>query len=189
MSEEVSEVAESSEAVESSEAIESSEAVETETTEVEASVEPASPEFDFTGWDGSVEQLPPMYHPVYSNIHNRVQSEVDSLRSSLTADRELYAALLEGEDVGQQARQELAALKKEFESAQTGKSDWETQKTEYERRITEFEGQSQEREKSDQAEANRWAQDFESKHQSLLSVPESRNKKFQLSLQKKKMKA
>lgn len=177
MSEEVSEGADLSESVESSESFESSESSsESGSGEVETSSDSGAPDFDFTGWDGSAEQLPSMYHPVYSNIQNRVQSEVEGLRNSLTADRELYQALLEGEDVGQQARQELAALKKEFESAQTGKSDWETQKAEYERQITEFQGQSKEREKTDQADADRWAQDFESKHQSLLNVPESREK-------------
>ena len=179
MSEEIGETVEASGEVEATETIEASESesVESseETTETAEPLE-AEPAFSFDGWDGSIERLPSDYHPVYTNIHNRVQSEIESLRNSLTSDRELYQALLEGEDIGQQAREELAAARKELESIKGGQTNWETEKANYEARIAEFESQAQERQTAEQAEASRWAQEFETKHRDLLGVPESREK-------------
>jgi len=177
MSEEIGETVEASGEVETTETVEASEP-EVSAEPVETAEEPveSSPEFDFGGWDGSVEQLPSSYHPVYTNIHDRVQSEVQSLRKSLTADRELYQALLDGEDVGQQAREDLAAAQKELESIRNGQTSWETQKTDYETRIAEFEAKAQEQEKTEQAEADRWAQEFEAKNRDVLGAEETKQK-------------
>ena len=182
MSEEIGETIEASGEVETTETVEASEPEISETVEEtveEPEVVEETPEFSFDGWDGAFESLPDTYQPVYTNIHNRVQSEIESLRNSLTADRELYQALLDGEDIGQQAREELAAAKKELEKFQGGQTDWEKQKSEYESQIAEYISQAEEREKAEHAEANRWAQEFETKHRDLLGVPESREKFLQ----------
>ena len=93
------------------------------------------PEFNFGEWNGDPVSLPEVYRPIHSTISGRVQEEVTSLRESLKQDRELYQALLEGEDVGGQARAQLAENQKELDSLRGGQEKWQKQKEAYESRL------------------------------------------------------
>jgi hypothetical protein len=138
------------------------EAVETAPVEESAPIEstPADPEFDFSGWGGEVEELPEHYRPIHEHVSGHLKKEIDGLRNSLEQDRELYQALLEGEDVGKDFRDKLDQAQKELAKHEKTKGTWETEKAEYDEKIKHFETRMAEAETLERAEADRWARQF-----------------------------
>ncbi len=170
---------ESSESVETpTESSESSGATEaTEATETAATDSPA---FDFSGWDGEQESLPEDYHPVYDNINTRLETSSNELRDALQRDREIYQALLDGEDVNGTAQKELATALKELEELKGNSSSWAEEKTAFEKQLSELTGQVGEFKATEQQALDTWAQDFKEQHAEILNNEEVKNNFIQL---------
>jgi hypothetical protein len=133
------------------------------------------PEFDFGGWDGEAEALPEAYRPIHGQISGRLTKDMDSLRNSLEQDRELYQALLEGEDVGKDFQQKLAAAQGEAEKHGKAQTTWAEEKAQYDKQIQEYQGQMQQVEAHRQTEANDWAREFRKTHDDVLSQTDKRD--------------
>ena len=176
------ETAETSEAAEVSggESVESSEAGDagevasetpTETVEETVSEEPEYhlPEFDFDGWGGEADTLPEIYRPIHERINTGVRKEIDDLRNSLEQDRELYQALLEGEDIGQDFRKKMTEAQSQLEQLQKAQEGWGSEREKYESTIKAHEEKLAQIEAYEQVEADRWAEDFRREHSDIFS--------------------
>ena len=171
------------------EAVEGSEVAEgtSEASEAEAPVEESSeaepefrlPDFDFGAWEGEVGTLPEVYHPIYNHLNGHVRKELDGLRTSLEQDRELYQALLEGEDVGKDFQERLAQSQTELDKLHKSRDTWATEKSQYDERIQGYEAKMAEVEAAEQAEANSWAEGFRKENADLFETPEKRDQFLQ----------
>ena len=175
---ETTEMAESTEssAAETSEAGDTGEVaseteVSTESSQAEASTEPEYnlPKFDFDGWGGEADALPELYRPIHDRINTGVRKEIDDLRNSLEQDRELYQALLEGEDIGQDFRKKLTEAQAQIDKSQKDQEGWGSEREKYETQIKGYEERMAQVEAAEQAEANRWAEGFRKKHSDVFS--------------------
>jgi hypothetical protein len=171
-SEASTETIESGEATE--EAIEEAPAPEAVAEEAPAEPEYRLPEFDFDAWDGQVEGLPEPYHPIHEHVSTHLRKEIDGLRDSLEQDRELYQALLEGEDIGKDFQQKLTQAQGELEKHQKSKSEWEQQKTDYDQKIEHYEGRMAEVDAMQKAEAEQWAVDFRKTNSDVMDDTDRR---------------
>jgi hypothetical protein len=128
-----------------------------------------SDSFDFSGWDGAEESLPDSYRPVYTNINERLNTGVNDLREGLRRDREIYQALLDGEDVAGKQAEELKTLRAELEGLQTNSSSWAEEKTGFESQISELSGKLNQLQDAEQAAVDEWARGFQQQHEQILS--------------------
>jgi DNA-binding ferritin-like protein (Dps family) len=171
---------------------ESSESVETPTQSTESSPESSestetteasgtetSP-FDFNGWDGKQDSLPEDYRPVYDNINTRLETGSNELRNALQRDREIYQALLDGEDVNGTAQKELAEALKELESLKGNSSSWAEEKAAFEKQLSDLTGQVGDFQATEQQALDSWAKDFKEKHAEVLNNEEVKNNFIQL---------
>ena len=167
---------ESSESVEtpteSSESSESTESTETSATD--------SPTFDFNGWDGSQESLPEDYCPVYDNINTLLETSSNELRNALQRDREIYQALLDGEDVNGTAQKELAEALKELEELKGNSSSWAEEKAAFEKQVSDLTGQVGDYAETERQALDSWAQGFKEQHAEILNNEEVKNNFVQL---------
>ena len=170
---ETTEMAESSEegnaeTVETDSVAEAAPEAETETSAPEAAAEAAPeynlPEFDFDSWGGEVDSLPEIYRPIHERINTGVRREIDDLRNSLEQDRELYQALLEGENIGEDFRKKLTEAQSQIEKMQKSQEGWGSEREKYEAQIKGYQERMAEVEAAEQAEANRWAEGFRKEH-------------------------
>jgi regulator of replication initiation timing len=152
---------------ESSGSAESSESTETAATD--------SPAFDFNGWDGDQESLPEDYRPVYDNINTRLEASSSEVRNALQRDREIYQALLDGEDVNGTAQKELAEALKELEELKGNSSSWAEEKTTFEQQLEKLNGQVGEFKATEQQALDSWAQGFKEQHAEILNNEEVKN--------------
>ena len=128
-----------------------------------------SDSFDFSGWDGAEESLPETYRPIYTNINERLNTGVNELRAGLRRDREIYQALLDGEDVAGKQAEELKTLRAELEGLQTNSSSWAEEKTGFESQISELSGKLNQLQEAEQAAVDEWARGFQQQYEQLLS--------------------
>ena len=166
---------ESSESVETP--TESTESSSTESTETSATDSPA---FDFNGWDGEQESLPEDYHPIYNNINTRLETSSNELRDALQRDREIYQALLDGEDVNGTAQKELATALKELEELKGNSSSWAEEKTAFEKQLADLTGQVGQYKASEQEALDSWAQGFKEQYAEVLNDEAAKNNFIQL---------
>ena len=145
--------------------------VATEAAAEEAPAEPEYrlPEFDFDAWGGEADALPELYRPIHERINTGVRKEIDDLRNSLEQDRELYQALLEGEDIGQDFRKKLTEAQAQIDKAQKEQEGWGSEREKYEAQIKEYQERMSQVEAAEQAEANRWAEDFRKTHADVFN--------------------
>jgi len=160
--------------------------VATESSEIDVSAEetvaeeaPAEPEFrlpdfDFEAWDGEVATLPEVYHPIHGHLSGHIRKEIDGLRNSLEQDRELYQALLEGEDIGKDFREKLSKSQAELEKIQKSRETWGTEKEQYDEKIKHYESKMAEVEASEKAEADAWAHQFRQDNADIMEETEKR---------------
>jgi hypothetical protein len=166
---------ESSESVETP--TESSESESSESTETTATDSPA---FDFNGWDGEQESLPEDYHPVYNSINTRLETSSSELRNALQRDREIYQALLDGEDVNGTAQKELAEALKELEELKGNSSSWAEEKGAFEKQVSDLTSQVGDFQATEQQALDSWARGFKEKHAEVLNNEEIKNNFVQL---------
>lgn len=143
--------------------------VPAETSESTPEPEYRLPEFDFSGWDGSVDALPEVYRPIHENINTGLRQEIDGLRNSLEQDRELYQALLEGENIGEDFRKKLDEAQAQIQKMQSAQEGWGSERQKYEDQIKGYEERMAQVEAAEQAEANRWAEDFRKENSDVFS--------------------
>ena len=138
--------------------------------EAEAPAQPeySFPEFDFDGWDGQLDGLHEAYRPIYENVSGRLKKDMDGLRNSLEQDRELYQALLEGEDIGKDFQQKLQAAQKELAKREETQGSWEEEKAKYEDTIKRFEGRFAQVEATEKLDAENWARDFRKANEDVM---------------------
>lgn len=151
----------STETVESTGAAEATESVETPELE-------SSPAFNFGEWDGSSDSLPEDYRPIYSSINDRLETTTAELKESLQRDREIYQALLDGEDVNGATQKELVAAQKELEELKNGSSSWAEEKAKLEEQLSALNEQVGGYQKSEQEALDVWANSFREKHADVL---------------------
>lgn len=149
--------------------------------ETESSAEPEYrlPEFDFGAWDGQVETLPDPYRPVHEGLSGHLNKELDSIRNSLEQDRELYQALLEGEDIGKDFREKYNKAEQQLAQYEKDKQSWADQKSKFEESINEYQGRIDQINAKEKAEAEQWARDFQQKNADVIDNDESREKFLQ----------
>jgi myosin heavy subunit len=149
--------------------------------EAEASTEPEYrlPEFDFGSWDGQVDALPEPYRPIHESLSGHLNKEMDSIRHSLEQDRELYQALLEGEDIGKDFRSKLEQAQKELSKYEKEKSSWEEEKSKLEQSVTQYEERISQVEAREKAEAEQWAINFRKENADVMDDPKSQEKFLQ----------
>ena len=151
----------STETVESTGAAEATESVETPELE-------SSPAFNFGEWDGSSDSLPEDYRPIYSSINDRLETTTAELKESLQRDREIYQALLDGEDVNGATQKELVAAQKELEELKNGSSSWAEEKAKLEEQLSALNEQVGGYQNSEQEALDVWANSFREKHADVL---------------------
>lgn len=167
--------------VESSESAESiPETSTTETATTETATTETAPDFNFGEWDGNRESLPTDYHSIYSNINDRLESSSNDMRSALQRDREIYQALLDGEDVNGNTQKELADVLKELEELKTNSSSWAEEKTGFESQLEDLNSRIQEHQTTEQEALDSWAQGFRDHYQELLANDQTRDNFVQL---------
>jgi hypothetical protein len=159
----------------SEETVEEAPAPEAVAEEAPAEPEYRLPEFDFGSWDGQAEGLPEPYRPIHENVSTHLRQEIDGLRNSLEQDRELYQALLEGEDIGKDFQQKLAQAQAEMEKHEKAKSEWETQKADYDSRIEKYESKMAEVRQAEEQQAHQWAQEFRKEHAEVLDQDDKKD--------------
>ena len=128
--------------------------------------------FDFSGWDGSEEALPENYRPLYTNINERLNNSVNDLREGLRRDREIYQALLDGDDVVGKQAEELKTAQQRLEELQTNSSSWADDRTKLESQVTELNDKLKQLELAEQTAVDEWAQGFHQQYSELLGNEE-----------------
>ena len=140
--------------------------VETESPATEeVSDEASSDDFDWSGWDGNVDGLPENHRELGGHFNSYYQSRLTDKDDEIAGIKELYDALLMGEEDPRVAKLEAAA--KEFDSRYDGLQ-------------SEFDAYRSEVEKQQTAEASDWAQKFEEQHKELLDYKKHRTRMIEL---------
>jgi hypothetical protein len=136
--------------------------VETESPATEgASEEASSTEFDWSGWDGSVDGLPEDHRDIGGKFHTHYESRLNDKNDEISGIKELYDALLMGEEDPRIAK--LEAAQKEFDSRYNGLQE-------------EFDGYRTQMETQQKEEAASWASRFEEQHKDLLGDEQNRTR-------------
>ena len=128
-----------------------------------------SDSFDFSGWDGTEEALPEVHRSIYTNINERLNTGVNDLRAGLRRDREIYQALLDGEDVAGEQAKELKTTRATLEELQTNSSSWAEERTGFESQISELNGKLNQLQEAEHAAVDEWARGFQQQYEQLLS--------------------
>jgi|TARA_R110002012_G_scaffold9854_5_gene45820 hypothetical protein len=98
-----------------------------EVTPAPVAAETSSPEFNWTGWDGSADSLPEDYRKVGSKVADWYKSANNDNEEELGTLRAMYSAMLDGEEDPRvkQYHEELQKLKTEYEQRNTAFSELE----------------------------------------------------------------
>ena len=118
---------------------------------------PELPEFDFSAWEGGVEDLPDMYRPVGTRMHEIHSKRVGEFESELDQLRRLNDALMIGEEDPR-----IADFKTKFEESQSQYESLQKQHEEYQQEIEQMMDQ----------EAEAYASKFFEKNPQLLENQE-----------------
>ena len=125
----------------------------------------SSDDFEWGSWDGSVDALPESHRELGGHFNSHYQSRMTDKDDEIAGIKELYDALLMGEEDPRIAKLESAA--KDFDSRYSGlESEFQTYRDEVEKQQT--------------AEASDWAQKFEEQHKELLGDEKHRDRMIEL---------
>tara|TARA_R110000824_G_scaffold67844_2_gene175725 strand:+ start:533 stop:1339 length:807 start_codon:yes stop_codon:yes gene_type:complete len=118
------------------------------------SVGALSDDFDWSGWNGSVDSLPEGHRDIGGRFHSHYESKITDKDNEMSGIKELYDALLMGDEDPRIAKYE--SEQKSFDERYNGLQE-------------KFDGYRSQVEKSQSEEAQTWANKFEETHKDLLS--------------------